>query len=222
MSPKVLYASSKLKTNNLFKSNMIDVQTVLSYSSTLICDTLSKMIKIWRGNLCAHVVKTVIRIKPFMARSRFSQKELNYEYFLHLSGPVFVYVCLSLTYWIPLGNKKTGIILFGDCVMSTLKVHLNLICVTSHLYEIKFLLHISRQTQVPRRKVIIVTVYHRRPCHYFPCRLDKWDDYLSPFDMCFYAINCVWKFFSEIKDNNTKRRIPMSWLKESKYESMIN
>ena len=134
MSPKVLYASSKLKTNNLFKSNMIDVQTVLSYSSTLICDTLSKMIKIWRGNLCAHVVKTVIRIKPFMARSRFSQKELNYEYFLHLSGPVFVYLCLSLTYWIPLGNKKTEIILFGDCVMSTLKVHLNLICVMSHLY----------------------------------------------------------------------------------------
>ena len=90
-----------------------------------------------------------------------------------------------------------------------------------YTYEIKFLLHISRQTQVPRRKVIIVTVYHRRPCHYFPCRLDKWDDYLSPFDMCFYAINCVWKFFSEIKNHKTKRQILVCWFKESKYESMV-
>ena len=138
-SQKVIYASSKFydtlsSVKTLFKLDAIDVQTVLSYSSTLICDKLSKTIKIWRGNLCAHVVKTVIRIKPFMAHSRFSQKEFNFEYFLHLSGPVFVHLCLSLTYWIPLGNKKTGIILFGDCVMSTLKAHLNLICVMSHLY----------------------------------------------------------------------------------------
>ena len=135
MSKKVIYASSKFETvRKDLTLDVIVVQTVLSYSSTLICDTLSKTIKIWRGNLCAHVVKTVIRIKPFMAHSRFSQKEFNYEYFLHLSGPVFVYLYLSLTYWIPLGNKKTGIILFGDCVMSTLKAHLNLICVMSHLY----------------------------------------------------------------------------------------
>ena len=118
----------------LFRLDVIDVQTVLSWSSTLICEILSKTIEIWRGDLCAHVVKTVISIKPFMAHSRFSQKEFNYEYFLHLSGPVFVYLCLSLTYWIPLGNKKTGIILFGECVIGTLKAHLNLIYVMSHLY----------------------------------------------------------------------------------------